>query len=169
MKVLRNGQQIEFSLNAEGDLVQGTPFLSQGGFVIEVRNYLMPLGDDDKIIVIAANPGLARQMVAMYQATVEEEAAAAAKRAEEDAAWAARARLAARDQVAAQVSGLPDAILSALRDSAHADRRNLVNLYVGADRKERIAETDLIIGVIEEEQAVRAGLASSEDILAAFS
>lgn len=89
--------------------------------------------------------------------------------AEEDAAWAARAHMAARDQVAAQVSGLSDAILTALRDAAHADRSNLINLYVGADRKERIAETDLIIGVIEEEQAVRAGLASSEDILAAFS
>lgn len=169
MKVLRNGQQVEFSLNQDGDLVQDTPFLAQAGFEMQVRVYFLPLGDDDQIIVHAANAGLARQMVRMYQATVEEEAAAAAKRAEEDAAWAARARLAARDQVAAQVSGLPDAILSALRESAHADRRNLVNLYIGADRKERIAETDLIIGVIEEEQAVRAGLASSEDILAAFS
>lgn len=93
----------------------------------------------------------------------------AARRAEEDAAWAARARLAAREQVAQQVANLPSATLDALREVAHADRRNLVNLYIGADRKERIAETDLIIGVIEEEQAVRAGLASSEDILAAFS
>lgn len=170
MKVLRNGQQVEFSLNAEGDLVQDTPFLAQAGFEMEVRNYMLPLssGPADRIIVHAAGLGLARQMVRMYQATVEEEAAAAAKRAEEDAAWAARARLAAREQVAQQVANLPSATLDALRESAHADRSNLVNLYIGADRKERIAETDLIIGVIEEEQAERAGLASSEDILSSF-
>lgn len=103
----------------------------------------------------------------------------AARRAEEDAAWEAgaaevRARIEqeqaeARAEVARQAAALPDALLNAMREALHADRRNLVNLYVGANRKERIAETDLIIGVIEEEQAVRAGLASSEDILAAFS
>lgn len=91
-----------------------------------------------------------------------------ARRAEEDAAWASRGRLAAREQVAQQVANLDDETLDAMRETFHADRRNLVNLYIGEDRTERIAETDLIIGVIEEEQAERAGLASSEDILAAF-
>lgn len=173
MKVLRNGQQVEFSLNDEGDLVQETPFLAQAGFEMQVRAYFLPFGDDDHIIVHAANAGLARQMVLMHTAELEriaaEDAAEAQKRAEEDAAWEAAGKLAARDQVARQVSALPDTTLDALRQAAHTDRDNLVNLYTGADRKERIAETDLIIGVIEEEQAVRSGLASSEDILAAFS
>lgn len=190
MKVLRNGQQVEFFLNEEGDLVQIGQFFTQGGTVMQIRNYLLPFGDDDKIIVVAANLGLARQMVAMHTATLQEEKEAAEVRAQieqeeaaalaewdaakpkrdaEDEAWAARGRMAAREQVAQQIAALPDATLSALRDSAHADRDNLVNLYIGADRAEKITETDLIIGVIEEEQAVRAGLASSEDILAAFS
>jgi len=99
----------------------------------------------------------------------EADAAEAARRAEEDAAWASRSRMAAKEQVAQQVAEMDSTVLDLLRESLHKDRRNLVNLYIGDDRKERIAETDLIIGVIEEEQAERAGLASSEDILAAFS
>lgn len=92
----------------------------------------------------------------------------AAKRAEEDAVWEARGRMAAREQVAQQVANLDDATLDLIRESAHADRRNLVNLYIGENRKERIAETDLIIGVIEEEQAKRAGFASSDDLISAL-
>lgn len=169
MKVLRNGQQVEFALSADGDLVQTSTFFTQGGTEMALRNYLLPLGEDDKIIVVASNLGLARQMVAMYQATVAEEAAAAAKRAEEDAAWEARGRMAAREQVAQQVANLDDATLDLLREQAHARRSLLVNLYTGEDRKTLIAEEDLIIGVIEEDMAERRGLASAEDILAAFS
>ena len=73
-----------------------------------------------------------------------------------------------REEVKGQIVTLDDATLDALRTLAHTDRSNLVNLYLGEDRKERIAEQDLIIGIIEEEQAERAGLASSEDILASF-
>lgn len=91
-----------------------------------------------------------------------------ARLAAEDAAWEARGRMAARERVAEQVANLDDNILDAMRESAHTRRRNLVNLYIGEDRKALIEEEDLIIGVIEEEQAERAGLASSEDILAAF-
>lgn len=170
MMVLRNGQQIEFSLNAEGDLIQDTPFRAQAGFVIQVRNYLLPLGDDDKIIVVAANPGLARQMVAMFLATVAEEEAAAlaAKRAEEDAVWEAAAHRSARGSIAAQVAEMDDSVMNLLLTQAHARRSNLVNLYTGDDRKALIAEEDLIIGVIEEEFAERRGLASSLEILQAF-
>lgn len=161
MKVLRNGQQVEFILSAEGDLVQTSTFRAQAGFVLPVKNFLLPMGDDDKIIVMASNLGLARQMVRMHIAEQERVAA-------EDAAWESRGRMAAREQVAQQVANLDDNILDAMRESAHTRRRNLVNLYIGDDRKALIAEEDLIIGVIEEEQAERAGLASSEDILAAF-
>lgn len=172
MMVLRNGQQVEFVLSEDGDLVQTSTFRAQAGFVLEVQNFLLPMGED-RVIVVASNLGLARQIVTRYMAIREEEAAAAAaaeaaRRAEEDAAWAARGRMAAREQVAQQIAEMDDTVLDLLRESLHKDRRNLVNLYIGEDRKERIAETDLIIGVIEEEQAERAGLASSEDILAAF-
>jgi hypothetical protein len=94
--------------------------------------------------------------------------AAAAKRAEEDAIWAAEGKRVARRVMAEQVAAMDDHILDALRISSHNDRRNLVNLYNEADRKERIEEVDMIIGAIEEEQAKRAGLASSNDILASF-
>jgi DNA repair protein RadC len=92
----------------------------------------------------------------------------AARLAAEDAAWEARGKMAARERVAEQVANLDDATLDLLREQAHTRRRNLVNLYIGDDRKALIEEEDLIIGVIEEEQAERAGLASSEDILASF-
>lgn len=92
----------------------------------------------------------------------------AARLAAEDAAWESRGRMAARERVAEQVANLDDNILDTMREQAHTRRRNLVNLYIGDDRKALIEEEDLIIGVIEEEQAERAGLASSEDILAAF-
>ncbi len=67
------------------------------------------------------------------------------------------------------VSKFASPILDILRDTAHAERRELVNLYTGQDRAERIASIDRVIGIIEEEQAKRSGLASVEDILAAFS
>src|SRR3546814_4417138 len=76
--------------------------------------------------------------------------------------------MAARERVAEQVANLDDATLDLLREQAHTRRRNLVNLYIGDDRKALIEEEDLIIGVIEEEQAERAGLASSEHILASL-
>jgi hypothetical protein len=95
-------------------------------------------------------------------------AAAAAKRAEEDAIWAAEGKRVARRVMAEQVAAMDDHIIDALRTSAHNDRSNLVNLYLGADRKERIEEVDMILSVIEEEQAKRWGLASSADILASF-
>lgn len=84
----------------------------------------------------------------------------------EDEAWEARGRMAAREQVARQMEKLDDSTLSVLRESAHADRHNLVNFYSGPNREENLAELDLVIGAIEEEQAKRAGLASSADILA---
>lgn len=95
-------------------------------------------------------------------------ALAADRRAEEDAIWAAEGKRAARRIMAEQVEQMEDHILDALRTSAHGDRSNLVNLYIGSDRKERIEEVDMILSVIEEEQAKRAGLASSADILASF-
>jgi hypothetical protein len=72
MKVLRNGQQVEFSL-IEGTLVQETVFHSQAGIEMQVKNFLLPLGDD-RIMVVASSPGLARQMVRTHVA--EQEAAA---------------------------------------------------------------------------------------------
>jgi hypothetical protein len=167
MMVLRNGQQVEFSLNAEGDLVQTSTFLTQGGWEAPLQNFLLPLGEDDRIIVEDSNSGLARQMVRRYEAIREEEAAAA-KRAEEDAAWEAEGRKVAQEVVAGQVAAMDDHILEAFRTGLHRDRRDLVNLYTGADRKTKIADLDLVIGAVEEEQAKRAGLASSADILASF-
>lgn len=166
MKVVRNGQQVEFSLNAEGDLVQTSTFLTQGGWEAPLQNFLLPLGED-RIIVEASNSGLARQMVGRYAAILEEEAAAA-KRAEEDAIWEVEGRKAAQRIVADQVAAMEDHILDAFRNDLHRERRDLVNLYTGADRKQKIADLDLVIGAVEEEQAKRAGLASSADILAAF-
>lgn len=155
MKVVRNGQQVEFSRNAEGDLVQTSTFRNQASMVMPVKNFLLPLpeGDDDKIIVVASNLGLARQIVLRF---VAEQAAAKAERA------------AAAAEAKALVARVSDETLDLLREQAHGDRRNLVNLYVGADRAERIARIDRIIGAIEEEQAERAGLPSSDEILAAF-
>lgn len=161
MKVLRNGQQVSFEVNESGDLVQRTEFRNQASMIMPVKNFLLPMGDDDKIIVVASGLGLARQMVRMHIAEQERVAA-------ENAAWESRGRLAAREQVAQQVANMEDEMLDLIREAAHARRRNLVNLYIGEDRKALIEEEDLIIGVIEEEQAERAGLASSEDILAAF-
>lgn len=169
MMVLRNGQQVEFSLNAEGDLVQTSVFRNQASMEMPVKNFLLPLpeGDTDRIIVVASNLGLARQMVARYLAIREEEAAAA-KRAEEDAIWEAEGRRVAQRVVAEQVAAMEDHILDAFRNGLHRERRELVNLYTGADRKTKIADLDLVIGSVEEEQAKRAGLASSADILATF-
>lgn len=161
MKVLRNGQQVEFILSAEGDLVQTSTFRAQAGFVLPVKNFLLPMGDDDKIIVMASNLGLARQMVRMHIAEQERVAA-------EDAVWAAEAHRIAQRVVAEQAAAMEDHILDAFRNDLHRERNELVNLYTGADRKAKIAEVDLFIGAIEEEQAKRAGLPSSEEILAAF-
>lgn len=166
MMVLRNGQQVEFSLNAEGDLVQTSTFLTQGGWEAPLQNFLLPFGDD-RIIVEASNSGLARQMVGRYEAIREEEATAA-KRAEEDAVWEAEGRRVAQEVVGEQVAAMEDHILDAFRNGLHRERRELVNLYTGADRKTKIADLDLVIGAVEEEQAKRAGLASSADILATF-
>lgn len=155
MKVVRNGQQVEFSRNAEGDLVQNSTFRNQASMVMPVKNFLLPLpeGDDDKIIVVASNLGLARQMVLRF---VAEQASAKAERDE------------AAAEAKALVARVSDETLDLLREQAHGDRRSLVNLYVGADRAERITRIDRIIGAIEEEQAERAGLPSSDEILAAF-
>lgn len=94
--------------------------------------------------------------------------AAAAKRAEEDAAWEAEGRRVAQEVIAGQVAAMEDHILDAFRNDLHRERRDLVNVYTGADRKTKIADLDLVIGAVEEEQAKRAGLASSADILASF-
>lgn len=93
---------------------------------------------------------------------------AAAKRAEEDAIWEAEGRRVAQRVVAEQVAAMEDHILDAFRNDLHRERRDLVNAYTGADRKQKIADLDLVIGAVEEEQAKRAGLASSADILATF-
>lgn len=94
---------------------------------------------------------------------------AAARRAEEDAIWEAEGRKVAQRVIAEQVAAMEDHILDAFRNDLHRERRDLVNLYTGADRKTKIADLDLVIGAVEEEQAERAGLASSADILATFS
>lgn len=88
--------------------------------------------------------------------------------AEEDAIWEAEGRKVAQAIVADQVAAMEDHILDAFRNDLHRERGELVNLYTGADRKTKIADLDLVIGAVEEEQAKRAGLASSADILAAF-
>lgn len=93
---------------------------------------------------------------------------AAAKRAEEDAIWEAEGRRVAQRVVAEQVAAMEDHILDAFRNDLHRERRDLVNAYTGTDRKQKIADLDLVIGAVEEEQAKRAGLASSADILATF-
>lgn len=78
------------------------------------------------------------------------------------------AKATVREQIASQVFLLDEVRLDSIRNLLHSERTALVNVYTGADRKERIAEADLIIGVIEEEQATRSGLMSSADILASF-
>ena len=90
-------------------------------------------------------------------------------RAAEDAVWEAESRKVAQEVAAEQAAAMDDHILDACREGLHRERRDLVNLYTGADRKTKIADLDLVIGAVEEEQAKRAGFASSEDILAAVS
>lgn len=96
----------------------------------------------------------------------------AERRIKRDAIEARKAALRKeREELAAKAKTFTTSFLEALRNSAHLDRANLIENVVQVSHKERAEKVeivDMIIGVVEEELSLRSGLASSEEILAAF-